>query len=95
MPLSQILPITGTLASLVGALVVVLAAFRTSAARVWREEAEAQKERADRLASDLTEIKDRLRRIEAENARLIALLTSLDPNRLAANRLATPPDLED
>ncbi|ARX87882.1 hypothetical protein SMD44_07364 [Streptomyces alboflavus] len=54
---------------------------------MWREEAEAQKERADRLAGDLDEIKARLARIEAENARLITLLTSLDPARLAVVRL--------
>ncbi|XMN06960.1 hypothetical protein ACK8N7_13360 [Streptomyces griseobrunneus] len=91
MTFTQALPVLGTLASLVAALVVVLAAYRTSAARVWREEAEAQKERADRLAGDLTEIKNRLSRIESENARLIALLTALDPSRLAVIRLATNP----
>jgi predicted nuclease with TOPRIM domain len=62
---------------------------------VWREEAEAQKERADRLAGDLTEIKNRLTRIEQENARLIQLLTSLDPNRLAVMRLAANPTEDD
>ncbi|MFF3453239.1 hypothetical protein ACFYXH_02700 [Streptomyces sp. NPDC002730] len=91
MPLSQIFPIAGTLASVVAAAVVVLAAYKTSAAKVWRDEAEAQKERADRLAGDLTEIKNRLSRIEAENARLIQLLTSLDPARLAVARLADHP----
>lgn len=82
MTLSQFSAVTGTLASLVAAIVVVLAAFRTSAARVWREEAEAQKERADRLASDLAEIKARLSRIETENARLVQILTAIDPARL-------------
>ncbi|MFD7605143.1 hypothetical protein ACFWAN_32470 [Streptomyces mirabilis] len=91
MPISQILPLVGTLASFAAAAVVVLATFRTSAAKVWREEAEAQKQRADRLAGDLTEIKHRLTRIEQENARLIRLLTSLDPNSLAAIRLAANP----
>jgi hypothetical protein len=89
MTLSNVLSISGTLAAFVAAVVVVLASHRTSAAKVWREEAEAQKERADRLAGDLTEIKNRLTRIEQENARLIQLLTSLDPNRLAVMRLAT------
>ncbi|MFI5865843.1 hypothetical protein [Streptomyces sp. NPDC051546] len=88
---SQILTAGGTLASLVAAVVVVLAAARTSSARVWREEAEAQKSRADRLESSLTEIKERLSRIESENKRLVQLLTSLDPNRLAAFRLAANP----
>ncbi|MCY0941918.1 hypothetical protein [Streptomyces antarcticus] len=72
-------------------MVVVLAAARTSAAKVWREEAEAQKSRADRLESSLKEINERLARIETENKRLIQLLTSLDPNRLAVIRLATNP----
>jgi hypothetical protein len=91
MTLSTVFSISGTLAAFVAAGVVVLASFKTNAARVWREEAEAQKQRADRLAGDLTEIKNRLSRIEAENARLIQLLTSLDPNRLAAIRLAANP----
>lgn len=91
MTLSQFFSTAGTLATFVAAVVVVLASHRTSAARIWREEAEAQKERADRLASDLTEIKNRLTRIEQENARLIQLLTSLDPARLAVIRLADNP----
>jgi hypothetical protein len=85
------LPLAGTLSSVVAAVVVVLAALRTSSARVWKEEAEAQKVRADRLANDLTEIKARLTAIERENQRLIQLLTALEPNRLAAIRLATNP----
>jgi hypothetical protein len=88
MTISNIFSISGTLAAFVAAVVVVLASQKTSAARVWREEAEAQKQRADRLAGDLIEIKNRLTRIEAENARLIQLLTSLDPNRIAAARIA-------
>ncbi|MBT2383861.1 hypothetical protein J7E86_09720 [Streptomyces sp. ISL-11] len=55
-------------------------------AEVWKSEAEAQKARADRLQDDLTEIKLRLGRIEAENGRLIELLTALDPARVAALR---------
>jgi small-conductance mechanosensitive channel len=70
---------------------VVVAAFRTNTARVWKEEAEAQKARAERLENDLKEIKERLTHIERDNARLVALLTSLDPNRLAAIRLAANP----
>lgn len=88
---TQILTLGGTVASVVAAVVVVLAAARTSSARVWREEAEAQRARADRLEGSLSEIKERLSRIEAENKRLIKLLTSLDPNRLAVVRLATDP----
>lgn len=87
------LPLAGSAASLIAAAVVVFAAARTSAAKVWREEAEAQKQRADRLANDLTEIKNRLSALEQENRRLIQLLTSLAPNRLAGFQLAeTPPE---
>lgn len=78
----------------IAAAVVILAAFRTNTARVWKEEAEAQKARAERLENDLKEIKERLTHIERDNARLVALLTSLDPTRLAALRLA-PDSSED
>ncbi|MEN8656401.1 hypothetical protein ABCR94_38960 [Streptomyces sp. 21So2-11] len=87
MALSSFAQIVGTLATFIAAVVVVLATHRTSAAKIWREEAEAQKERADRLSGDLTEIKNRLSRIEAENARLIQILISLDPARLAGFRM--------
>ncbi|MGW0087856.1 hypothetical protein ACWDWS_02435 [Streptomyces sp. NPDC003328] len=83
---TEVLQFSGTLASVGAALVVVLASFRTSSARLWKEEAEAQKNRADRLASDLSEIKTRLTALERENRRLIQLLTSLDPNSLALSR---------
>ncbi|WP_203687733.1 hypothetical protein [Streptomyces sp. SID14515] len=95
MTLTQALPALGTLASLAAALVVVLAAYRTSAAKVWREEAEAQKTRADRLEASLKEINTRLSRIEIENERLVHLLTSLDPTKLAVIRLTTPPSEDD
>lgn len=88
---SQFFSYSGPLATFIAAAVVIFAAFRTNTARVWKEEAEAQKARADRLADDLTEIKNRLTRIERENARLIQLLTALDPNRLAAVRYAPDP----
>ncbi|MEV3860705.1 hypothetical protein AB0J38_41150 [Streptomyces sp. NPDC050095] len=88
MTVSQLVSFSGTFATLTAAVVVVLASHKTSAARVWREEAEAQKQRADRLSADLTEIKQRLARIEAENARLIRLLTALDPAQLTALRYA-------
>ncbi|MGW1673298.1 hypothetical protein [Streptomyces sp. NPDC002324] len=86
---SQIYALGGTCAAIAAALAVILAAFRTNTARVWKEEAEAQKARAERLENDLKEIKERLTHIERDNARLVALLTSLDPTRLAAIRLAT------
>ncbi len=91
MTLTQFFSYTGPVATFIAAAVVILAAFRTNTARVWKEEAEAQKARAERLENDLKEIKERLTHIERDNARLVALLTSLDPNRLAAIRLATDP----
>ncbi|GAA2719212.1 MULTISPECIES: hypothetical protein [Streptomyces] len=74
--------IVGILATVIGGFVVVRASKETTTAEVWRSEAEAQKARADRLQKDLAEIKERLTRIEQENARLIALLTALDPTSL-------------
>ncbi|MFI5802981.1 hypothetical protein [Streptomyces sp. NPDC051561] len=87
MDLSQSTTLIACLATVSAAVIVVIASLRTNTAKVWREEAEAQKERADRLAGDLTEIKNRLARIESENARLIGLLTALDPARLSLVRL--------
>ncbi|MFI2909465.1 hypothetical protein ACG2OD_14610 [Streptomyces sp. PDY-4] len=91
MSLTEFLSYLGPAALIVAAVVVIVAGFKTNTARVWKEEAEAQKARAERLAADLTEIKNRLARIERENARLIQLLTALDPNRLAAVRFAPDP----
>ncbi|MCF3100975.1 hypothetical protein IPZ58_05220 [Streptomyces roseoverticillatus] len=70
-----------------GGYVVVRASKEVRTADVWREEAAAQKARADRLQDDLSEIKLRLTRIETENQRLVELLTALDPARVAALRI--------
>ncbi|MFJ5882680.1 hypothetical protein [Kitasatospora cineracea] len=72
----------GTAASVTAALVMVRATWQINTAGVWKGEAEAQKSRADRLQSDMDEIKERLARVEAQNERLVALLTSLDPAQL-------------
>lgn len=72
----------GMSVGIAGGLSVFLASRKTNTAKVWKEEAEAQKARADRLENDLQEIKERLTRIEDENKRLIELLTALDPARL-------------
>lgn len=77
-----------TASSVVAALILVRAGWQSNTAKVWKEEAEAQKTRADRLQNDMDEIKERLSRIEAENKRLIELLTALDPVRIAAARAA-------
>lgn len=85
MTIELILAILGILSTLTAAVVVVIAAFRVNTAKVWKGEAEAQKERADRLENDLTEIKQRLTQIERKNSRLIEILTALDPARIAAH----------
>jgi predicted nuclease with TOPRIM domain len=73
--------------SVAAAAVVIYAGWRKGTQNVWKEEAEAQKARADRLEEDLDEIKERLARIEKENQRLIEILTALDPERLRALRI--------
>ncbi|MEV5883085.1 hypothetical protein AB0L74_10260 [Streptomyces sp. NPDC052020] len=87
MTINEFFSFSGPVATFVALAVVVLGAFRTNTAKVWREEAEAQKARADRLAKDLTEIKDRLTRIEDENKKLVELLTALDPDRVRTIRI--------
>ncbi|WKK23020.1 hypothetical protein QZH56_30420 [Streptomyces olivoreticuli] len=82
----MILNLFGITSIIIGGYVVVRASREVRTAEVWREEAAAQKARADRLQDDLTEIKLRLTRIEAENQRLVELLTALDPARVAALR---------
>lgn len=84
MHLNDVVSLASTLAA---ASVVIYASWRRGTSNVWKEEAEAQKARADRLEDDLDEIKERLARIEKENARLIELLTALDPERLRALRI--------
>jgi predicted nuclease with TOPRIM domain len=84
MALEQIISISTSLAA---ASVIVVAGWRKGTSNIWKEEAEAQKARADRLEEDLSEIKERLARIEKENQRLIEILTALDPERLRALRV--------
>jgi predicted nuclease with TOPRIM domain len=76
----------GLISGAVAAIVIIRAAWHINTANVWKEEAEAQRARADRLQTDMEEIKERLSRIEDENKRLIELLTALDPARIAALR---------
>jgi small-conductance mechanosensitive channel len=91
---SEIFGLAGTLSAVLAAAAVLFASLKTNTAKVWREEAEAQKSRADRLEASLKEINTRLSRIEIENERLVQLLTSLDPTKLAVIRLATIPTEE-
>ncbi|WP_235482035.1 hypothetical protein [Streptomyces roseoverticillatus] len=83
----MILNLLGITSIIIGGYVVVRASKEVRTADVWREEAAAQKARADRLQDDLSEIKLRLTRIETENQRLVELLTALDPARVAALRI--------
>ncbi|MFJ8699470.1 hypothetical protein [Streptomyces ardesiacus] len=87
MTLSDFFSFSGPVATFIALAVVVLGAFRTNTAKVWKEEAEAQKARADRLEKDVSEIKKSLARIEAENKRLLELLTALDPERVRSIRI--------
>lgn len=87
----EIATLVGFGATITTSLALVVAALRTNTAKVWKEEAEAQKARGDRLEASLNEINTRLSRIEAENKQLVKLLTHLDPSRLAVVRLTDTP----
>ncbi|WP_435270935.1 hypothetical protein [Streptomyces sp. 1222.5] len=87
MNLTSVFEYAGMAATALAALVIARGSWQMNTAKVWREEAEAQRTRADRLQEDLNEIKERLTRIEKENQRFIELLTALDPERLRALRI--------
>ncbi|WP_245001507.1 hypothetical protein [Streptomyces alfalfae] len=87
MTATDIFGYAGTAASVVAAFVLVKAAWQTQTTKVWREEAEAQRTRADRLQDDMDEVKTRLAHLEAKNQRLIDILTTVDPEKLAALRI--------
>lgn len=77
-----LLPIVGAVAALFGLLGLIAAAFvvirsgaTKAAAEAWKGEAEAQKARADRLESDLVDLKARVLALETDNARLKDLAT--------------------
>lgn len=72
---------------LAGLLALVFAGARTNSARIWREEAEAHKARADRQMEELKEIKERLTHLEKYNATLVALLSTVDPQKLEELRI--------
>jgi hypothetical protein len=72
---------------LAGLLALVFAGARTNSARIWREEAEAHKARADRLIGELEEIKNRLTHLEGYNATLVAILSTIDPQKLEELRI--------
>ena len=77
----------GALAGVSGAAALVAASIRTNSARIWKEEAEAQKTRADRLFGELEEIKNRLTHLEQYNRNLVTLLSTIDPQKLEELRI--------
>ncbi|MFF3416812.1 hypothetical protein ACFYW9_19245 [Streptomyces sp. NPDC002698] len=87
MDLTNMFEYAGMASTAIAALVLIKAAWRLNTAQVWKEEAEAQRTRADRLLDELSDIKDRLTRIEDENKRLVELLKALDPERINSLRL--------
>ncbi len=72
---SFILAILGLMGLLGSAYAVLRASGKTASVNLWREEAEAQKARADRLETSLSEIDSRVGVLESENARLVELAT--------------------
>lgn len=83
----EILNYGGTLAGVAGAVSLIVAHFKTNSARIWREEAEAQKTRADRLITELTEVKERLTELEGYTQTLVLLLSTIDPAKLEEIRI--------
>jgi len=72
----------GGLAIFGGALAVVITSIRTNATRIWKEEAEAEKRRADRLFEELEEVKNRLTDLENYTKTLVVILSTVDPQKL-------------
>ncbi|MFI8237609.1 hypothetical protein ACIF83_10210 [Streptomyces sp. NPDC085866] len=64
-----------SLAALGAAYVRVRSSVDDQTAQIWKGEAEAQKARADRLEAALSELADRVARLEAENRHLSELVT--------------------
>ena len=78
----EILNYGGALAGVAGAVSFIIASIRTNAARIWKEEAEAHKARADRLIEELEEVKGKLSDLEDKTQVLISLLSAIDPQKL-------------
>jgi len=77
----------GVVSTVLAALVMVKASWRLNTARVWKEEAEAQKTRADRLFDELEEVKYRLTELESYTRTLVHLLSTVDPQALDEIRM--------
>jgi len=65
-----------TLSGFILALIIAGLNFRTKRGDIWKDEAEAQKARADRLESDFNDLRARVEKLESENAYLRDLATS-------------------
>lgn len=65
-----------------GAAAIIVASYRTNAVRIWKDEAQAEKARADRLFSELEQVKERLTDLENYTRTLVTLLSAVDPQRL-------------
>jgi hypothetical protein len=84
---SLVLTIGGLIALGVGSLAVVFATFRTNTSRVWREEADAQKTRADRVLGELEKVTQELTELKEYTHTLVRLLSTVDPQKLEELRL--------
>lgn len=75
---------------LAGLLALLFAGWRTSASSVWRGEAEAWKERANRVMDELEEVKEKLTELEGYTQTLVFLLSTIDPQKLEELRNRRP-----
>lgn len=67
---------------LAGLLAILLAGRRTHAASIWKTEAEAWKERANRLIGELELVKADLEKVNGYSQTLVQLLSTIDPEKL-------------
>lgn len=79
---SEMLTFTGLISILVAAAVVTYSAFRTNTTRVWKDEAEAWKARAETALVELEELRDQLTELEGYTQTLVRILSTIDPQRL-------------
>lgn len=87
MTVDDLVTSAGVVSTVLAALVMVKASWRLNTAKVWKEEAEAQKTRADRLFDELEEVKYRLTELESYTRRLVHLLSTVDPQALDEIRM--------
>jgi hypothetical protein len=85
----EILNYGGVFAGVAGAASLVIASFRTNTAKVWqenaaswKEEAEVQKTRADRLIAEMEGVKHELEDLKKYTRTLVGVLSTIDPQKL-------------